>query len=201
MQPVDAVIDDGTNPGCVERRRIPGVLPPGGRSGVGVVGDREGQPAVPMRADDLAQPREPAGRRCRRRTEQEQASIGARLNEPICLFDGRGDRLLGIDMNARLQAGQRDLGVYGRGREVDGRVEIRGGEHRLEVGIGPGSWRPALHCIDGALRGTRSWIAASSHLGNRGVFAECRKVSPMRDIAASHDTHSNLAIRKPVRGP
>ena len=88
VQPVDAVVDHGTHAGSVERCRIAGVLPPRSRPRVGVVGDRERQPAVPMRGDDLAQPLEPARRGCCRRAEQEHAAIGSGLDQPICLRDG-----------------------------------------------------------------------------------------------------------------
>jgi len=43
MQPIDAVVEQGTDTVAVERRRIARVFAPGGRPGIGVVGHHEGR--------------------------------------------------------------------------------------------------------------------------------------------------------------
>ena len=59
VQAIHAVVEDGADALAVERRGVAGVLAPGGRARVGMVGDGQGGPAVAPGGDELHEPAGP----------------------------------------------------------------------------------------------------------------------------------------------
>ena len=93
MEPIHAVVEDGTDALAVEGARVAGVLPPRRRTRIGVVGDRERQRAVALGGDDLGQPTEPPGQRRGRCAEQQEVG---RLRQPMSSFASSTDAAIGF---------------------------------------------------------------------------------------------------------
>ena len=132
VQPVHAVVDDRTDARAVERARIAGVFAPGRGTRVGVMGEDERRPAIAPGPDQLVEPLHPTRRRLARSRQERDAGRPGRLDQAIRLGDRRGERLLGVERDARCEDRLVDHAMGWRGSEIDDPVEPAGLEHRVE---------------------------------------------------------------------
>ena len=85
-------------------------------------------------------------------------------DQPVGFRKGGGDRLLGVDVQAGLEARLTGRRMRRRRRDVDRGVQLRVAEHRVQVCVRVGGRRPRADALDSTLGGSRTGIAAAADL-------------------------------------
>ncbi len=187
VESIDAVVDHRADARPVEGPRVAGVLAPGRRTRIGVVGDDQGRTPVSPGVDELLQPPDSPRRRDTGCAQEHDAAVGCRRDEPVGLRDGTGDRLLRVEVQPRVQDRLVDRRMARCRREVDHRIKPAGPEHRVEV-IERGSVRrPSGDRLRPATRRVESHVHQRGDPDVAGHVGERRQVMPGGDIAAADD--------------
>src|SRR5262249_14313880 len=87
----------------IERRRIAGVLEPVGRTGIGMVRNRERRLAISARMRESVEPADPGTDRRSWRAQEQDALTLREGDEGICLGHGRRDPLLAVAGNTGVE--------------------------------------------------------------------------------------------------
>ncbi len=187
MEPVDTVVEHWPDALPVERRRVAGVLAPGGRARIGVMGNGQCGASESTRAREVLEPADRRGDGRARSAEEERALSSRKVDEGVRLGQGRRERLLAEARYTRFEDRTIDRAMERRGREVEYSVEQLIAEQLSGVSIGSRARRPGFDGSCDGLGGARTRVGECGDRYSVRPRFDPRQVMALNDVAAAND--------------